>query len=317
MNTLQIAGKTIHFASPRRLPSFHNVTGRVIVLDIAFATETAKGGFAGVTLKFITHMGKRLVAWVDHHDHERHADFADDKRFILRKKSEFGACPPLVTPDLVKQVGGYETIVCHSDFDGIYSAAKWLRGGVGSYAEFDADSIAVDTRIGELTPRGKKIDQALRAEITNKTTVVSPAVLKYLYDGCVDLSDEWALICQHADEVAILEERAAALAEKYTVLQGVLAGNTIRAVFVDATALSGQYDKTVLLLLGQKKANIAILKDRDNVSFAAAFDSGINFLQLFDLSGGMPTLVSIHGKSLDFCLERLGIDAESRGKIVV
>ena len=48
--------------------------------------------------------------------------------------------------------------------------------------------------------------------------------------------------------------------------------------------------------MGQERAGVAVVLDIDNVSFAAAFDSGVSFLALFGLSGGMPTLVSIPKK---------------------
>jgi hypothetical protein len=35
----------------------------------------------------------------------------------------------MVTPAIVNRIGPVETIVCHTDFDGLSSAAKWIRGG--------------------------------------------------------------------------------------------------------------------------------------------------------------------------------------------
>jgi hypothetical protein len=52
-----------------------------------------------------------------------------------------------------------------------------------------------------------------------------------------------------------------------------------------------------------------VLLDTDNVSFAAAFDSGISFLALFGLSGGMPTLVSMPKERTRDALSRLGVRA--------
>ena len=43
------------------------------------------------------------------------------------------------------------------------------------------------------------------------------------------------------------------------------------------------------------------------LTFAAPFDSGINFLDLLGLSGGMPTLVSVGKERLAEALERLGV----------
>ena len=79
--------------------------------------------------------------------------------------------------------------------------------------------------------------------------------------------------------------------------------------FVDATAEHGQYDKTLLLLLGQERAGAAVTLDRDTLSFAAPFNSGLNFLNLLGLSGGMPTLVSIPKERMKDALSRLGVRA--------
>ena len=45
-------------------------------------------------------------------------------------RDQHPGCPELVTKERVAQAGVVDTIVCHSDFDGIASAAKFLLGGV-------------------------------------------------------------------------------------------------------------------------------------------------------------------------------------------
>src|ERR1041385_4415146 len=118
---------SIAFATPRKLPKAKAVSGNVVVLDIAFAGQGSSGGFHGVTMPFIAELGDRLRAWVDHHDHEEHARFAGDPRFVLSTKAEHGACPEMIDEALVRRVGAVDTIVCHTDFDGLASAAKWMR----------------------------------------------------------------------------------------------------------------------------------------------------------------------------------------------
>ena len=86
--------------------------------------------------------------WVDHHDSEEHALYKDDPRFVLATKAEHGACPEMITPELVARAGRIDTIVCHTDFDGLASAAKWIRDGVEPYPGCDDDARAIDTRIG-------------------------------------------------------------------------------------------------------------------------------------------------------------------------
>src|SRR5678810_592643 len=66
----------LYFTSPRLLPRAEKLQGRVVVLDVAFAaTFGTTVSFDLVTRPFIDGLGSRLAAWVDHHDHERHAEF--------------------------------------------------------------------------------------------------------------------------------------------------------------------------------------------------------------------------------------------------
>jgi hypothetical protein len=97
----------------------------VAVLDIAFAAEGGGSSFDGTTLPFIQGLGSRLAAWVDHHDHERHKDYAGDARFVLSTKAEHGACPEMVTPEVVAHAGPVDTVAMHLDLDGLYEP-PWL-----------------------------------------------------------------------------------------------------------------------------------------------------------------------------------------------
>src|SRR6185503_7123746 len=151
------------FSTPRKLPHPSEVPGRVAVLDIAFAGQGRSTGFDRVTLPFTQALGPRLRAWVDHHDHDEHVRFANDPRFVLATKAEHGACPEMIDPALVERIGAIDTIVCHTDFDGLASAAKWMRGGIESYPGCDADARAIDTRLGTPSSIANRFDRALRA----------------------------------------------------------------------------------------------------------------------------------------------------------
>ena len=85
---------------------------------------------------------------------------------------------------------------------------------------------------------------------------------------------------------------------------------------MDATAHHGKYDKTQLLLIGQERASLAVVVDTDNVTLAARYGSGVTFLELLGLSGGMPTLVSIPRKRLVEALEKMGVSAGDVGRLV-
>ncbi|HEY8041937.1 MAG TPA: hypothetical protein VIF15_19175, partial [Polyangiaceae bacterium] len=266
----------LSFASPRKLPRARDLKGRVVVLDVAFASEAASGGFEKVTLPFIEQLGPRLAGWVDHHDHVRHEQYRADPRFVLSTKAEHGACPEMVTPEVIRRIGPVETIVCHTDFDGLCSAAKWLRGGAEPYPGADDDARAIDTRTGVPGPVGQRLDRALRAR--PRDTALFGLVVRHLAGGLQDAS-LWEPIDRAAAELAPIEELTRKIAAGYVVADvhggpGVPAG--IRSLaFVDATAHHGHYDKTQLLLLGQERASLAMVVDLDTVSLAAPFGSGV------------------------------------------
>jgi len=285
----------LSFASPRKLPDPKKLAGRVAVLDIAFAADGMGTPYA-TTKAFIDSLGGRLAAWVDHHDHERHADFASDERFVLATKAQHGACPEMITSELVRRLGPADTIVTHLDLDGLYAAAKWIRGGTEPYAGADDDARAVDTRLGEPGPIATKVDKALRARFRDEG--LKTRLVRWLVDGCKDKG-----FATELDEaVAEFDAKAGETARLATLYQ-----HRGRAVYVDAGAAGrGPFDKTELLLAGQKLAPVAIVRDAGMLTIAAAFDSGLDFVQLFGLGGGMPTRVSLPEARLDEVLRLLG-----------
>jgi len=284
------------FASPRKLPDAKKLAGRVAVLDIAFAADGMGTPFAETTLAFIRALDGRLAAWIDHHDHDRHVDFASDERFVLATKAQHGACPEMITEALVRRLGPVDTVVCHLDLDGLYAAAKWIRGGREPYAGADDDARAVDTRLGTPGPVALRVDKALRARFRDEG--LKTRLVRWLVDGCVDhgFGAELDQAAAEFDAKAGETARLAALFEK----RG-------RSVFVDAGRLcKGPYDKTELLLAGQTQAVIAIVEDQGTITLAAAFDSGLDFVALLGLGGGMPTRVSLPASRLAEVLAALG-----------
>jgi hypothetical protein len=296
------------FASPRKLPKARDLKGRVVVLDVAFASEAASGGFEKVTKVLLDQLGSRLAGWVDHHDHVMHERYKDDPRFVLSTKAQHGACPEMVTPEVVARIGPVDTIVCHTDFDGLCSAAKWLRGGTEPYPGADDDARAIDTRTGTPGPIGQRFDRALRARPRDQA--LFGLIVRHLAGGLEDRS-LWAAVDRAASELDAIEEITRRIASGYVVLDARPTSGapaSVRTVaFVDATTSHGKYDKTQLLLLGQERAAVAMLLDLDTVSLAAPFDSGVSFLEMLGLSGGMPTLVSIPKTRLQEALQKLGI----------
>jgi hypothetical protein len=285
----------LYFASPRALPRADKLHGRVVVLDLAFAATIGDSvSFDRVTRPFLDALGSRLAAWVDHHDHEKHAEFAGDPRFVLATKAQHGACPEMVTPELVRQTGPIDCICTHVDLDGLYAAAKWILGGHEPYPGADDDARAVDTRVGTPGPIAARIDRALRARFRDDQ--LKRAVVQFLVGGLAPGVHDDVI----ADAAAEFEQRSALtreLANRFTI-RG-------RVAVVDTAGLQGQFDKTDLLLAGQAKAPVSIVRDSGMLTIAAAFGSGWDFVELFGIGGGMPTRVTIPEHRLDDVIARI------------
>lgn len=278
----------IAYGTPRRLPRASSLQGRVVVLDVAFASNAGGASFEKTTKPFLDGLGDRLAMWIDHHDHERHAEYAEDPRFVLRTKAQHGACPELVTPERVAWAGPIDTVCCHVDFDGLCSAAKWIRKGVEPYPGADDDARAIDTRLGKPSERAEVLDRALRA--APRDDGLRGLMIRYLADGAKDRG----LLAQFTEASAPLlamEHESKRLSARYEIRGHV--------AVCDARQRSHAYDKTALLLMGQELAPISLVHDESAVTVAARFDSGIDLVAYLGLNGGMPTRVSVSAKKLD------------------
>ena len=266
----------IAYGTPRKLPKAQSLSGRVVVLDVAFASNAGGASFEKVTLPFINGLGKRLAMWVDHHDHERHGEYADDPRFVLRTKAQHGACPEMVTPERVQWAGKVDTICCHIDFDGLCSAAKWIRGGEEPYPGADDDARAIDTRMGIPSERAEVLDRALRGN--PRDDGMRGMMIRYLAEGAQDkaMLREFRLA---AEELLAKENESKRLATRYTIRGDV--------AVCDARVRQGFYDKTHLLLMGQELAPISLVHDESTVTVAArgAFTDPVQRAELFALLG--------------------------------
>ena len=283
------------FLTPRTLPPADKLAGRVAVLDVAFASDVGGVSFDKTTLPFIKGLGSRLAAWVDHHDHERHRDYAGDPRFVLSTKAEHGACPEMVTPEVVRAAGPVDTVAMHLDLDGLYSGAKWVLGGVEPYEGADADARAVDTRRGEPGPIATRIDRALRARFRDET--LKNQVMQYLV-ARTKAPVLWEEIEAAAREIDTRLDESRRLAQRYRVDGGI--------AYVEAGGRP--YDKTELLLLGQERAPVAVVRDSGSLTIAADFESGFDFVRLFALGGGMPTRVTVPEARHAEVLEKLAAE---------
>ncbi|HET6332891.1 MAG TPA: hypothetical protein VFG30_06735 [Polyangiales bacterium] len=285
----------IVFGTPRKLPKASELPGRVAVLDIAFAAGNSGASFESVTKPLIDALGDRLAAWIDHHDHVMHAAYVNDPRFVLRTKAEHGACPEMVTPERVAAAGVVDTICCHTDFDGLCSAAKWIRGGVEPYPGADDDARAVDTRLGKPSERANVLDRALRAR--PRDDALRGLIVKFLADGANDLA-LYRTIERASEALLAREEEARRISRGYEIKNEI--------AFVQVPTPHAPYDKTLLLLQGQERARISIVLDENALTIAARFDSGIDLLAQLGLQGGMPTVVSVSPSQKDEVLRKLG-----------
>jgi hypothetical protein len=209
----------------------------------------------------------------------------------------------MVTPEVVARIGPVDTVVCHNDFDGLCSAAKWIRQGVEPYRGADDDARAIDTRIGTPSPIGARFDRALRAR--PRDLALFGIVVRHLASGLNDAS-LWERIDEAANELSAIEQVTREIAIRYAIVPLAGMPQAPNLAFLEASDQHGRYDKTLLLLMGQARARIAMVLDRDTLTLAAPFDSGLDFLALMGLSGGMPTLVSIQKERLREALEKLG-----------
>jgi hypothetical protein len=209
----------------------------------------------------------------------------------------------MITPALVERIGALDTIVCHTDFDGLASAAKWMRGGIEPYPGADDDARAIDTRMGVPSAVATRIDRAVRARPHDQG--LFGVIVRHLADGLTDAA-LWEPIDRAGEELLPIERETRRAAQNYRRLSPGVA-------LVDVTSGFTRIDKTLLLLLGQEREPISVVLDKDNVSVAARFDSGMNFLELFDLEGGMPTRVSLPRKRLPDVLSRLKVDPSEAG----
>jgi hypothetical protein len=208
----------------------------------------------------------------------------------------------MISPELVRQTGPVETIVCHTDFDGIASAAKWMLGGVEPYEGCDADAHAIDTRTGTPSEVGLLFDRALRARARDESLyrLIARALVSGLKDRALLRPIEEA-----AAEIIPIEKETRRAARAYRRFSRRGGGSV---ALVDVAEGYKKLDKTGLLLLGQELEQVSIVVDKQNVTVAAPFGSGLNFLEIFGLEGGMPTRVSVPRSSLDEVLEKLAVE---------
>ena len=212
----------------------------------------------------------------------------------------------MVTPEIVARAGKVDTIVCHTDFDGLASAAKWMRGGIETYPVLTTMRGPFDTRLRRAGPIGERIDRALRARPYDHG--LFGLVVRHLATGSatprsgrsstpLPPSSSPSKPKPGARPRATFGFHLAWRSSTSTAHTGASAGSG---------AKSTRIDKTQLLLIGQEREPVSLVIDRDTVTVAARFDSGFNFIKMLGLSGGMPTSVPSESRLSDL-LVALGV----------
>src|SRR5690606_9238425 len=131
------------------------------------------------------------------------------------------------------------------------------------------------------------LDRALRARPRDQalfSTIVHTLV------GGLKNAESMRRISEIAAEMIPIEKETARAARAYRRYSRRPGGGV---AIVDGSRGFSNLDKAGLLLLGQELETISIVVDEQNVTLAAPFDSGLNFLRLLGLDGGMPTRVSV------------------------
>jgi hypothetical protein len=278
---------------PRRSPppascrSPATLVGRVVVLDIAFAAAGTGASFEKVTGPFLARLGERLAAWVDHHDHN--APRPLPRRPEVHPLHQGGARRLPRDGHPRARGAGRRTSTpssAHNDFDGLYAAAKWILGGVEPYPGADDDARAIDTRTGDPFAPGASASTG-RCASTAATTPSWPRVVDWLVGRCADPQVNGEIEAAAARYDAIEQRTRDVAGDRYTVSGG---RGLVRHHRPQAPG--GRQDRAAAPRAAARQGLGAHRLDQ-NVTLAAAFDSGLDFLAMLGVAGGMPTRVSV------------------------
>jgi len=240
------------------------------------ADKELRRQFEATTMAFVEGLGPRLVAWVDHHVHTW-PDYDEDSRFHFFSRGVAPSCPQILTPDFVASLGEFNMIIAHGDFDGVMSAVMLALKGELPYEAAVADANAADTRIGEMSPLGNIIEQAMKANLSDDQ--VRHSVYQMLISAWV--------VSQASEKYQQKEAVTRQVTSEFGLPIGVV-------TIADARHIEEAFDLTAALLHGQKKvdgASVAIVlhKAKDGSDLlTVAGPAAYNFPELLGAAGGAP-----------------------------
>ena len=269
--------RLVFVETPKQLPS-PPPAGRVVTLDLAFA---AGGQFERSTRPFIRELGLRLARWIDHHPHPAWEEYLGDPRFTLVDKREAPACPELVTPERVEEIGEVQHVFAHADFDGLMSAVKFLRRGVPPYPEADEDARAIDApgRGFSCSERGRRLADAI-----DRSRDAQPRQHGRFLQALAE-----AMVA--GEEPEALRQRIDALAAAAQMRREQLLPLLDRAVqdhpeilLLSLDRMLSPSDKKRLLLPLEERARVAVIEEPQAVT-VATFDETLRLTRLSALHG--------------------------------
>ncbi|KAA3611622.1 MAG: hypothetical protein DWQ01_05900 [Planctomycetota bacterium] len=290
----------VFFRQPGDLPFPDRLPRPVAVLDLAF-----NGGDPSRDLAWIEQMGSDLAVWIDHHEQALWQRFQQDRRFVLVPRSEAPALPPLVTAERVQSFGPVGCLIAHGDTDGVLAAAKWmvLQQGDSPPTWLDPDSIVADTRKGEMTARGWRLDAALRTA-GGKDRIRRMAIASVLAEAqglpeSYEVNRGLNLAVEDFQRILKTTEAIVAQAQPIPDLDR-------DAVWVDLRQLSPylRLDATELMLRLQARHELVIVFGRARggaLKIIASTESdrtGLDLRQFFDLQGFAPFRVHLNQEQL-------------------
>lgn len=253
--------RLVYVETPKRLPSPPPL-GRVVTLDLAFA---AGDRFETASRPFIESLGLRLARWIDHHPHPAWARYQDDPRFLLVDKATAPACPELITPELVGEVGEVDHIFAHADFDGVLSAVKFLRGGIAAYEEADEDARAIDApgRGFVCSARGQRLADAIDRS-RDAYPKQHPRFLLALTEALVEGKEPPSLTTR----IDALADEARARRERLAPLLADARRDHPEILVLSLDRMISPSDKKHLLVHLEEEATIAVIEEPQAVTVA-------------------------------------------------
>ena len=233
---------------------------RIFVVDIAVNNRDPE-----MTMKFIEKIWDKLTVWYDHHQ--------GWSRIQGKLGPKFGKFIIETTNSCAELVAENEGL--RSDF----------------VRELVRDAIAADTRRGQLSEIGELIDQAIKSDLGDDT--IREAAVRWLAEGAPQDPEnkEYRKLLEAQQKYREIKETTEQLINQYEIRHGI--------AVVDVTQENRDYDRTQLLIAGQKMAptgiSVVIGKnpEGEEIVTIATNRKDINLVALFGLPSGAPFRISL------------------------